>query len=180
MEAVGEPTLTLLDFDLRQAQWYEAISRAAGDPLVDLPGTTGEVEERWMVELPFARGGGSVLGEKPTFWLIEFYVTCFDRLNHLSPEDSDVSQLTEGKIIGFDIWVIDYDDDSGLNALYHMDRPDGSEPEWPEWFDASNFVDGVLLGPDGVSGDAAVESVSWGRIKASLEIDLRRESSHKD
>ena len=152
-----------------QAQWYEAISRAAGDPLVDLPGTTGEVEERWMVEPPFSRGGGSVLGEKPTFWHIEFYVTCFDRLSHLSPEDSDVSQLTEGRIIGFDIWVVDFDDDSGLNALYHMDRPDGAEPEWPEWFDASNFVDGLLLGPGGVPGDSAVQSVSWGRIKASLE-----------
>ena len=119
-----------------------------------------------------------MLGEKPTFWLIEFYVTCFDRLNHLSPEDSDVSQLTEGKIIGFDIWVIDYDDDSGLNALYHMDRPDGSEPEW-----AGNgsiraiLVDGVLLGPGGEDGNSAVQSVFWSRIKAPLEIDLRSQDS---
>ena len=34
------------------------------------------------------------------------------------------------------------------------------------------FLDGVLLGPGGESGETAVQSVSWGRIKASLEIDL--------
>ena len=157
-----------------QAQYYEAISRAAGEPLVDLPSTTDEVSERWMVQPPFARGGGGVLGENPTFWLVEFFVTCFDRLNHLSPHDSDVSQLTEGKIIGFDFFVIDRDDDSGLSGFYHLIRPDGSERNA---HDASALLDGVLLGPGGESGDTAVQSVSWGRIKASLEIDLRSEDS---
>ena len=161
-----------------QAQAYQAVSRAAGDPMVDMVTTTLFVDERWMVEPPFARGGGGVFGENPAYWSVEFYVTCFDRLNHLSPEDSDVSQLAEGKIIGFDIWVFDVDDDSGLGAQYNLGRPDGSEPH--DGHDASTLLDGLLLGPDGVSGDAAVESVSWGRIKASLEIDLRRESSHKD
>ena len=97
-----------------QAQAYQAVSRAAGDPMVDMVTTTLFVDERWMVEPPFARGGGGVFGENPAYWSVEFYVTCFDRLNHLSPEDSDVSQLAEGKIIGFDIWVFDVDDDSGL------------------------------------------------------------------
>ena len=157
-----------------QAQFYEVISRAAGEPLVDLPHTTLEVNERWMVQPPFARGGGGVLGEKPTFWMVEFYATCFDRLNHLSPEDSDVSQLTEGGIIGFDIWIVDYDDDSGLRALYFLDRPDGSERD-PD--DASAFLDGVLLAPVGETGDTAVQSVSWGRIKASLGTGLRSEDS---
>ena len=156
-----------------QAQFYQAISRAAGGPLVDLFPTTLLVDERRMVHPPFARGGGAVLGEKPTFWSVEFYVTCFDRLNHLSPEDSDVSQLTEGRIIGFDISVDDFDDDLGLRALFYLDRPDDSERA-P---DTSTFLDGVLLGPGGESGDSSVQSVSWGRIKASLEIDLRSEDS---
>ena len=47
----------------------------------------------WMVHPPFARGGGGVSGENPTVWIVEFYVTCFDLLNHLSPEDSVVSQV---------------------------------------------------------------------------------------
>ncbi len=158
-----------------QAQFYEAISRAAGDPLVDLPETTLKGGEWWMVQPPFAQGGGAVLGENPTFWSVEFFVTCFDRLNHLNPEDSDVSQLTEGTIIGFDFWVMDYDDDSGKWALYFLDRPENSRPD--TWRDASTMVDGVLLGPGGESGDTAVQSVSWGRIKASLGSDLRREDS---
>ena len=161
-----------------QAQSYQAVSRAAGDPLVDLVATTFFVDERWMVEPPFARGGGGVLGENPVFWSVEFYVTCFDRLNHLSPEDSIVSQLTEGKIIGFDIWVFDVDDDSGQEAIYYLDRPDGAEPH--DWHDASTLLDGVLLGPGGEDGGSAVQSVSWGRIKASLEIDLRSESPLQD
>ena len=152
-----------------QAQSYEAISYAAGDPLVDLPETTILGNEWWMVQPLFARGGGAVLGENPTFWSVEFFVTCFDRLNHLSPEDSDVSQLTEGKIIGLDFWVQDYDDDSGNWALYFLDRPEDSRPDWK---DANAMVDGVLLGPVGDTGETAVQSVSWGRIKASLGIDL--------
>ena len=154
-----------------QAQEYQAISQAAGDPLVDLYSTTVQVDERWMVHPPFARGGGAVLGENPTFWSVEFYVTCFDRLNHLSPEDSDVSQLTEGKIIGFDTWIIDHDDDSRLRAVFYLDIPDGSERG--DALDASTMMDGVLLGPGGESGETAVQSVSWGRIKASLGVDFR-------
>ena len=40
---------------------------------------------------------GAVLGENPTFWTVEFFVTCFDRLNHLGPEDSDVSRADQGE-----------------------------------------------------------------------------------
>ena len=160
-----------------QAQFYQAISRAPEGPLVDLPWTRLEVDEWWMVHPPFARGGGAVLGENPTFWSVEFYVTCFDRLNHLSSEDSEVSQLSGGKIIGFDIYVLDFDNDSEL-ALYYLGRPDASD-RIPD--DASALLDGVLLGPGIESGETAVQSVSWGRIKASLEIDLRREDrSGKD
>ena len=161
-----------------QAQYYEAISRAADVSLVDLPWTT-QHDEWWMVQPPFARGGGAVLGEKPTFWSVEFFVTCFDRLNHLNPDDSDVSQLTERKVIGFDIYIVDYDNDSELGVYYlgNLGRPDDFKHDS---HDASAILDGVLLGPGGESGDSAVQSVSWGRIKASLEIDLRSEHSLTD
>ena len=130
--------------------------------MVDMVATTLFVDERWMVEPPFARAGGGAFGENPAYWSVEFYVTCFDRLNHMSPGDSDVSQLTEGKIIGLDIWVFDVDENPGQRAEYYLDRPGGSEPH--DGHDASTLLDGVLLGPGG-SGDSAVQSVSWGRIK---------------
>ena len=105
-----------------------------------------------------------MLGENPTFWVVEFFVTCFDRLNHLSPEDSDVSQLSEGKIIGFDTWVFDYDDDSRLRAMFYLDIP-GSERL--DALDASTMLDGVLLGrvrrlcesppPQGLPGNRSAE-----------------------
>ena len=152
-----------------QAQVYEAVSHHPDGQLVSLPETMYNVDERWMVEPPFARGGGAVLGENPTFWIVEFYATCYDRLNHLAPEESDVSQLSEGKVIGFDIYVFDHDlPNSRRHARYSL-----SDPELWVWGEgADNFADGLLLGSVGGLGDSAVQSVSWGRIKASLEPGL--------
>ena len=163
----------------RQAQGYDAIARVPGGPMISLSLTTDDVFERhgeppdWMVQPPFARGGGSVFGENPTVWLIEFYATSFDRLHHLSPpEESIVSRLAEGRIIGFDVRVRDYDiEPDGPMASYMLGEAsyEGIRRQ------ASNWADGLLLGPGGESGETAVQSVSWGRIKASLEIDLRKE-----
>ena len=154
-----------------QAQRYEAVSRVPDGPLVALPEDNID-GAWWMVEPPFARGGGSVFGENPTFWSIEFFVTCFNRLNHLDPEASAVSRLSEGKVIGLDVWVSDHDEvlDDGNprppSGWYFLNRPDSG---YPDSNDASEFVDGLLLGPDGASGDSAVEPTAWGRIKASLD-----------
>ena len=171
----------------RQAQRYEAISRAPGGPMVHLLWTTigadgfDEIDQpiEWMIQPPFARGGGGVFGENPTIWVIEFYVTCFDHLHHLNPEESVVSQLSEGEIIGFDLFVYDYDvEPVGLHALYWLRNPVEVEEDA---VGADYFVDGLLLGPGVESVDSAVQSTSWARIKASLEIDLRSGSfSGKD
>ena len=166
----------------RQAQFYLTIARGPDGPMVSLPSTTvyalgfEELDEpvEWMVHPPLARGGGGVFGENPTIWVTEFFVTCFDRLHHLNPEESEVSLLAEGKIIGFDVFVFDYDDNPvGPHALYWLREPEEVE-EIAEGADF--FVDGLLLGPGGEPGDTAVQSVSWGRIKASLGIDLRSEN----
>ena len=153
-----------------QAQRYEAVSRVPVGPLVALPEANID-GAWWMVEPPFARGGGGVFGENPTFWSVEFFVTCFDRLNHLDPGKTVVSSLFEGKVIGLDVWVHDHDEvlDDGNprppSGWYFLNRPDSG---YPDSNDAGEFGDGLLLGPD-EPGDSAVQSNTWGRIKASLD-----------
>ena len=153
-----------------QAQEYEAVSLVPEGPRVALP-LDNIPGAWWMVEPPFARGGGNVFGENPTFWSVEFFVTCFDRLNHLDPGESVVSRLSEGKVIGLDVWVHDHDEEydgrpRGPCAWYYFEQ---TRLQYPELTDASGFVDGLLLGPAGTSGDSAVEPTAWGRIKASLD-----------
>ena len=164
----------------RQAQIYLNIAIAPSGPTTSLPGTTdraygfdemGNSGVDWMVQPPFARGGGGVFGENPTIWVTEFYVTCFDLLDHLNPENSVVSELAAGKTIGFDFIVRDYDvEPVGRYAHYELIFPIDAE-ENAEGADL--FVDGLLLGPDDDFGNSAVQSTSWARIKASLKTDLR-------
>ena len=82
-----------------------------------------------------------------------------------------MSSLFEGKVIGLDVWVADHDNKGHStptfpDGFYFLDRP---TPELNFDYDASEFFDGLLLGPDGASYDSAVQSTTWGRIKASLE-----------
>ena len=165
----------------RQAQMYENIAIApSGGPRVVLFYTSvgglltfDEIDQPvdWMVQPPFAQGGGGVFGENPTIWVTEFYVTCFDLLDHLNPENSVVSELAERKVIGFDLLVRDYDTEPvGPHAFYQLKDPDDAEENAEG---ADFFVDGLLLGPDDDFGDSAVQSTSWARIKASLDTDLR-------
>ena len=156
----------------RQAQSYYALSRVPAGPMVSLGVTTVhgldffDEPVEWMVQPPFARGGGGVFGENPTVWVVEFYVTCFDRLNHLSPEESVVSHFAEGKIIGFNLGALDFDDEpGGLHARFMLTDPLEFQKNG---VGADFFVDGLLLGPDDEYGGTAVQSNSWARIKASL------------
>ncbi len=161
----------------RQAQHYEAISRVASGPLVDLPFVSQFVDAAWILEPPFAFGGGGVVGENPTFWVIEFFATCFDQLDALNPGDSVVSRFSEGSVIGFDFLVNDWDRDSTRNARFFLSdqNDEGTGGEGADF-----FADGLLLGPGGKPGDSAVQSVSWGRIKASLETGFPGNGSFAD
>ena len=89
-----------------QAQRYEAVSRVPVGPLVALPEANID-GAWWMVEPPFAQGGGGVFGENPTFWSVEFFVTCFDRLNHLDPGRPSCpaysKERSSGSMFGFTI-----------------------------------------------------------------------------
>ena len=88
------------------------------------------------------------------------------------PEDSDVSDLFGGKIIGFNIQVFDLDSQPGVETIHLLAAPPSHDFYAPTLLamSADDFADGVLVTPDGLSSeDSAVESDSWARIKATFE-----------
>ena len=163
------------------AQQYQAISRTPAGPILDDPNTRHKSRVfDWMTLPPYAEAAGNVVGEAPVFWSIELYVTPFDhREGLISPEGSVVSDLSAGQIIGFAIGVYEVDPgdhDEQLEQLapeVHVLNSDSYIFEDVDDYVADNFLDGLLL-PANAAGpveDSAVESVSWGRIKASLEME---------
>ena len=164
-QSCTDEEILLLDDD---TQTYDAIGRHSSGQNVDLPSTREHAGVRsWTTFPPYSDGGGGSFGEAPTIHLIEFYVTPFDRMVFNSVEESVVTDLVGGKIIGYTIMVFDQGDPDQIQDLWvHNDAPDdllllmrGSD----------HFVDGVLLpASGGLEGDSAVEEKSWGRIKASF------------
>ena len=180
------------EYNSRTGQRYEAISHVPTGPTVSIPNvTTGGGADSaslrsWVVLPPYSDGGGGVAGENPTVWVVEFYVTPFDWLilefpypdpehaddpDYVSPaaglepgpESSEVSPLQTGRIIGFNVIVKD-DDIVGTT-----NEPDLLIIAYEYPMSMDTLVDGLLVGSDGnIPGDTAVESVTWGRIKASL------------
>ncbi len=100
--------------------------------------------------------------------MIELYVTPFDSWEGWDyPGQMEISELAVGKVIGFGIIVYDYDT-SGEREWW-TPEPMAWQRAWRR--DADGLLDGLLLGPDlSGPGNSAVESVSWARIKASLEV----------
>ena len=158
-----------------QTNYYEAIARTVGSPTLDNPGTriqTGEFA--WTALPPYGEGGGGVAGEAPVISVIELYVTPFDRwAGWHNPGEIVASDLAAGQVLGFAIGVNDYDP-VGVTWIPEamQAQPDGSDDSDIRFLRADRFLDGILLSPElAEPEDTAVESVSWGRIKASLEID---------
>ena len=162
-----------------QTQYYEAISRTVSGPILDDIGTryrTGTFP--WTVLPPYGDGGGGVAGEAPVISVIELYITPFDLWGGTwdNPEDKVVSDLTAGQVIGLAMMVYDNDEpvessEEGVFWVFEGMQSDGL----PALFDIMNhrgdrFIDGLLLRAE-PGEDSAVESVSWGRIKAALEVD---------
>ncbi len=98
--------------------------------------------------------------------MTEFYVTPFDRLIWNRPEESVVSALSRGTLIGFVLLIADHDDTEDPRAEgWHVIRGrDYSSGPW----NADHFARGLLVGPGGEVPDSAVESVTWSRIKATF------------
>ena len=161
-----------------ETQRYSAVARTASGPLLDNemranPGrwSYSGIPDSWKVRPPYGDAGGTVAGENPTVSVIEMYVTPYDWWDAWDDvEQTGYSELSAHQIIGFSTEIIekDYDPDcldcSGYSWYPTEIEEDGS------WIDlyrvvANVFVDGLLL----PAQDTAVESVTWGRIKASLK-----------
>ena len=155
-----------------QAQVFHALGEVFdGGSQVGLFPHSIHLSADWFSQPPFAHGGGAVVGGSPIFSVTEFYVTPFDRFVSTGPEDSDVSDLFGGKIIGFNVQVYDVDDPRRNRETVHLlAAPPSHEFYQPLLLmSADDFADGVLMTPDGLSSDnSAVESDSWARIKAAI------------
>ena len=114
---------------------------------------------------PYAEGSGARFGEQPVITVTEFFVTSFDHLVWNRPEDSLVSELFPGKIIGLYIMITDVDERPiGDQAFFNL-SPSSLIPSG----NADRFGDAVLLGPGGgLPDDSVVESITWARIKAAF------------
>ena len=62
-------------------------------------------EFSWAGEFPYAYGGDGAEGENPIVWNVEFFITPFDLLDS-DPENSTISQLRRGKVIGFYTFIL--------------------------------------------------------------------------
>ena len=157
--------------DMIQAQWYTAFARTYSNASnVDLT----DVGSTWMDQLPYADGGGAIVDSQPIFSVVEFFVTPFDRLIWDDPEESVISDLYEGKTIGFALSMADFDSEKMSDPVspdYWLELfgPDASRDQsYVSYvYESDLWASGILLGADGTDG-TAVESVSWARIKASL------------
>ena len=146
----------------QQAQWYTVIG--------EVPGTGTHVEMAftwffadWFSYPPYADGGGTSFGQQPTISVTEAYVTPFDRFLWNNPEESVVSELSPGIVIGLLFYIPDRDEGEGSHGrpAFHHILPGYAGDT------SDDFMDALLLGPGGeIPDDSAVGSVTWGRIKA--------------
>ena len=122
----------------------------------------------WVHQVPYADGGGRVLDSHPVFYVVEFYVTAFDRLIWDTPEHSVVSELFAGKMIEFAMGLQDTDTDpSDPDRIHDLFGPDASRDR--SLINTSDrWAQGIILGEDRGTGGTAIERTTWARIKASL------------
>ncbi len=153
----------LLNYQQAQSYWILG-DIVGGGSHVCLGGS--RAKEGWFNLPPYAEGGGASFGEQPTLSVTEFYVTPFDRLIWDSPAESVVSTLSRGTLIGFILAIRDFDVEGGMAEGHHFisgqDYWSGSPST------ADTFARGLLVGPGGEVPDSAVESMTWGRIKATF------------
>ncbi|MCY3778016.1 MAG: hypothetical protein OXH11_18725 [Candidatus Aminicenantes bacterium] len=146
-----------------RTQQYAAVARTASGPVLGEYWSGWRVS--WMVNPPYGDAGGGVHGENPTMWVIEFFVTPQDVWGE-GPENTVFSDLEANQIVGFVTIVRDRDHTKSSNWKPSSIQDD-ENPFLLDRAYADAFVDGLLL----PARSTAVEDVTWGRIKASLQVD---------
>ena len=159
MELTHEEQLLYYNY---QAQWYQALAETYDNgPRVTMTFIDYFAEDDWFRHPPWAEGGGAVRGENPTISVTEFYITSFDRFVWHSPEESAISELYPGKVLGLLISVADRDENKTMPSSYYYVGDFSNMSD--------NFADCLLLGPGGeIPDDSAVESITWGRLKSTF------------
>ena len=161
-------------------QWYSVIAQTQSGPTIDnrirvsqknhpIGNFIGEPDS-WMVFPPYGDAGGMAEGEQPSLSVIEMYVTPYDGWGALDdPDQVEFSELSAHQIIGFVIMVFDSDGDChGCTGPFHQPAEIFDDGNWlyiSSYNKADDFIDGLLL----PAQDTSVESITWGRIKASLQ-----------
>lgn len=155
-----------LDILMAQAQLYTAFARTDNnDSNVVLQNASPFAP--WVHQVPYADGGGGMVDSQPLSYVVEFFVTPFDRFIWDDPEQSVISDLFAGKTIGFGLTMWDWDTDPSLPDSGH-NLLGASISSEDLWWESDLWAHGILVGSDSLSGDTAVESESWARIKASV------------
>ena len=168
---------TIFDEDrngfLRQGQLYSAFSKTyPNDSNVTMDIASGYAP--WVHKPPYADGGGVVVDSQPIRSALEFYVTPFDRFIWDDPDKCVVSELFSSKTIAFAMVLWDHDEVGDIFSVpdgsFDLFGPDASYdvPYEKIFYESDWWANGILLGAEGSTDDTGVESVSWGRIKASL------------
>ena len=162
--------------DYSQAQRYLARPEATGDQrLLDF--AAWFPLDDWATEPPWADVGAYQYGESPNISAIELSVTAWDDLDWHGPELSKRSVLKAGRIVGFNIAVMDFDvpdsPDGGRtpDGIYLLAEIGDFGDYLTQGGSADNFVDGELIPcfrGDCSGATTAVSQDSWGRIKASF------------
>ena len=85
----GDDSMVIQESSNVQAQTYSAFAKNYGnDSNVTLNGISFESSWEWMHQVPYADGGGIIVDSRPLFYVVEFYVTPFDRIVWDVPECS--------------------------------------------------------------------------------------------
>ena len=123
----------------------------------------GSMGQLWLNYPPNLSGGGFMDG--PNYSAVEFAITPWDDVDPSGPELSTRSKLEPGRIIGFQIMLLDSDAPGQISGSFTLSP--GTD------FDTADlFVDGLLLSCEVAdcshATETAVRADSWGRIKAGF------------
>lgn len=137
------------------AQQYVFVAQAPEDQLMWYGGFS-----TWLLQPPYTEAGGFVVEGMSHRSVVEFMVTPFDKLYYDHSGENVKSHLSEGKVIGFQVSLPDFDT---TPRQYHGYHTLAGQPN--TWREADNFVDGLLID---TTPTTWIQVDSWARIKASF------------